>query len=130
MALTETVLIGGARHTYQRKVVKTAQILDIDPTGSEIVVAVCKTDEFRRKSIEWVNRSASNAHTVKIYGTLKRGMPSALADEDVHEVASQSVALGTSEILTYADDYYWMIITMNGTAETDKADCYLMFSSE
>ena len=98
-------------------------IADFDTSGSEKVVALIKVlgmDEF---NVIYKNKSAANAHTVKVYGTIRNDPPSAVSDAGMKELYSVSVALGTtSDPMAFTTKYVWIVITSNGTTETDIAD--------
>lgn len=131
MVLTETTQKAGTRETGHRHLVKRAEVLNFDPSGVEKVVATLRTDLVRKKSFIYDNRSPTKNHVIKVYGSLRSVIPAAIADTPLKEIYSTTVNAATvSDPMVFEGDYYWMVFTSNGDAESDVADLYYMGSKD
>jgi len=125
MALTETTLRGGGQQAHARRVRKWARASPLTPDGSELVAFVVKVDNLRDKTFHYVNKSASQSVTCKVYHCPDRTMPSAVSDANVKEIDSFSVGTSAmSEPRVFKGDYYWMIFTYNATADSSTDQAY------
>lgn len=131
MVIVETTLKGGARNAHARRTVKKAEKLDQDSTNLEIIVFAIKTDQFRDKTFNHTNKSASNDHTIKIYQFPGSELPADLTVDGVQLLNTYTVAKGTDmPPKVFRNDYRWMFMTQEGASESSIFDSYFIGSKD
>ena len=123
MVLVETEQSGLWSGDNEDSIVRHAERINENPGGVEKVMMVLYVADLRRKAIDYINRSAVNAHTLKVYHFPFNRIPESHTEDGVGEIYSKVVPVASnSDHIVFENDYIWLIVTSNGADEADIAD--------
>ena len=134
MTLTRQELKGGAVSAHARHAVKDCNTKDITTaTGTEVVVlGPIKVRDLRYKTVWYRNRSETYTHSVKVYHSPEKTMPTAQDDGTWKQIGSTATVSPEtmSDPMKYDGDYMWMMVTATGETEEEIGDAYFMGSHD
>jgi hypothetical protein len=110
----------GATRGYKR-----ASTTDFHTTGAEaILLGPIHVKGLAVMNYFYRNKSAANAHTLKVYHSPSETMPTTMEDGSWKQIYTESVsAASKANPIVFKNDYEWLMVTCNGTAEADVGDC-------
>ena len=111
-------------------IVRHAELVDQATINGEKVLMCLYVADLSRKTIDYKNKSAAQAHTLTIYHFPQDRKPESISEDGVGQVHSEGVAIGAqSTHVVMENDYMWIVITITSAAiEADIGDLYFQGS--